>query len=79
MMSLMGVPSPINEAILNETKSQSLQHIQADGFDFAANDLEIMSSPKSAKFWQESAVKHLRFKADKLRQQSTNNGSDGDE
>jgi len=61
---------------LHETKSQSLQHIQADGIDLAADDIEIMSSPKSAKFWQDSAVKHLRFKANKLRKQQTN-GSDG--
>lgn len=40
---------------------------QAQGWKEAANDLELMECPKSAQHFRESAVRHLMFKASKLR------------
>jgi hypothetical protein len=43
------------------------------GWEDSANTLELMECPKGARYFRESAAKHLRYKAGKLRKQAEAN------
>ena len=43
---------------------------QAEGWEQAAHVIEIMECPKSAQFFREGVVNHLRYKAEKMRRQA---------